>query len=82
MSTINSQTSAGVAVVFACLGGKFRVRLDDPTAKPGSRWGDVLDDSGVRIGDASDYIYGGRGFAVHTRPFGGFVSEDQIEFVR
>lgn len=82
MGTINATTDSVSAVVHACMGGKFRVRLEDPKAKPGSRWGDVLDDNGVRIGDASDYIYGGRGFAIHTRPFGGFVSEEQIEFVR
>lgn len=42
----------------------------------------VLDDAGNVIGSASDYIYSGSGFAVHTRPFGGYVAESQIEFVR
>jgi hypothetical protein len=81
MATINADTNSVEAVWFSLLGGKFRVRLTDDNG-PGRRYGQVLDDAGNQIGDASDSIYGGRGFAVHTRPFGGFVPEEQIEFVK
>lgn len=58
-----------------------RVRLDDPDAPAGRRRGYVLDEAGEIIGDVSDRIYGGRGFAIHTAPFGGFVDAGQVEFV-
>lgn len=60
---------------------RFRVRLSDPDALPGRRSGYVLDEQNHIIGDASDRIYGGTGFAVHTLPFGGYVPNDQIVFV-
>jgi len=74
--------SDSVAQVWSYLsGGKFRVRLDKPKARLGMRRGVVLDNAGNVIGDASDYIYGGTGFCVHTKPFGGYVPNDQIDFV-
>lgn len=79
-TTISANTSPVDAVFHSVLGGKFRVRLTRDNG-PGRRSGEVLDDAGNRIGDASDYIYGGRGYAVHTRPFGGFVPESQIVYV-
>lgn len=79
--TISENTPALTAVIFACTGGKFRVRLEDPDALPGERFGYVLDDNGTVIGDACDRIYGGGGFAVHTGPFAGYVPFYQIEFV-
>lgn len=81
MATIQDTTNPVQAVWHACSGGRFRVKLRDKRAKPGSRGGYVLDDAGNVIGDASDYIYGGRGFAIHTKPFGGYVPDDQIDFV-
>jgi len=81
MSTISKDTNSVIAVWHAVTGGKFRIKLRDRKAKPGQREGSVLDDAGNVIGSASDYIYGGSGFAVHTRPFGGYVAENQIEFV-
>lgn len=82
--TITNETNPITAVWHSITGGKFRVRLTIDkynSDQPGKRYGDVLDNDGNRIGDASDYIYGGRGFAIHTRPFGGFVPLEQIEFV-
>lgn len=81
MSTITATTNPVNAVWHSLTGGKFRVKLENKRAVPGRRYGQVLDDNGNQIGDASDYIYGGRGFAVQTRPFGGFVPVEQIEFV-
>ena len=78
--TIREDTSPVAAVWFSLLGGKFRIRLIGDNC-PGRRTGDVLDDDGNIIGSAHDSIYGGHGFAVHTKPFGGFVPEDQIDFV-
>ena len=69
------------AVLYALFGGKYVVRLTDATARPGRRSGEVLDSTGAVIGDASDFIYGGAGFCVHTRAFGGYVPADQIVFV-
>jgi hypothetical protein len=68
------------AVLYSLLGGKYLVRLTNKAARPGERSGAVLDAAGNVIGNASDYIYGGRGFAVHTKPFGGFVPSEQIVF--
>ena len=81
MKTIKEDTNPVTAVWFALMGGKFRVRLhveDHPTV---SRWGDVLDDDDNVIGSASDFIYGGRGFAIHTKAYGGFVPSENIDFV-
>lgn len=74
------------AVWHSLMGGKFRVRLsawpNEPVdTRPGHRFGDVLDEDGTVIGSAHDSTYGGRGFVVHTKPYGGFVPCDQIEFV-
>lgn len=81
MPTITSETSSVVAVVFSLVGGRFRVRLDDPKARAGERSGDVLDDAGNVIGHATDHIYGGRGYCVSTKPFGGYVPAEQIDLV-
>ncbi len=59
----------------------FRVILTNDNG-PGRRFGAVIDEQGAEIGTAHDYPYGGRGFAVHTREFGGFVPVDSVEFVR
>lgn len=69
--------------VFGIISGslKIRVRLEDAKAEPGRRYGYVIDANDAVIGDASDRIYGGRGFAVHTAPFGGYVPSEQILFV-
>ena len=81
MATISRDTSPVDAVWFAISGGTFRIRLSGHAMRPGQRSGEVLDDAGNVIGSASDYIYGGRGFAVHTPAYGGFVSTDQVVFV-
>jgi hypothetical protein len=81
MTTISQETDSVAAVFFAVLGGKFRLRLEDPKAPPGRRFADVLDDQGNRIGGAYDYVYSGTGYAVHTRAFAGYVPEAQIEYV-
>lgn len=80
-TTITSNTHPVDALRHTLLGGKFIVRLSDPEAKPGHRSGYVLDDAGDIIGDASDYIYSGRGYAVHTGPFAGFVPAEDIVIV-
>ncbi len=74
---------SSMETVFGIISGslKIRVKLEDPNADSGRRYGYVIDESGNVIGDASDRIYGGRGFAVHTAPFGGYVPADQIVFV-
>ena len=79
-TTIDAQWPAVEAVLFAVFGGTFRLRLTSDDG-PGSRHADVLDDAGNVIGSASDYIYGGRGWAVSSRPFAGYVAEHQVEFV-
>lgn len=81
MTTIDNNTSSVDAVWHAVTGGKFRIRLLPQEKGSRSRWGIVLNDKGEQIGDANDYTYGSRGFAVHTGPYGGFVSIEQIEFV-
>jgi hypothetical protein len=79
--TINDKTDALTGIIFSCIGGKFHVKLDDPEAKPGFRFGQVVDDNGNQIGRASDYLYSGRGFAINTAPYAGFVPLDQVQFV-
>jgi hypothetical protein len=81
MPTLDSDTNSLAALLFALGGGKFRVRLEDPNARPGSRRGAVLNDTGESIGEAADGTYDGAGFAVHTKPFAGYVALEQIEFV-
>ena len=81
VTTIDRNTDSLSAVWHAITGGRFRVRLDDPKAPAGKRSGAVLDDRDEVLGTASDYIYGGAGFCVHTRAFGGYVALEQIEFV-
>lgn len=79
-TTITADTSPVAAVRHAVAGGKFIIRLDRDNG-PGRRSGSVLDDAGNVIGDASDYIYGGRGYAVHTAAYAGFVSESEAVYV-
>lgn len=81
MITLQADTDPLTAIMFNLGGGIFRVRLYEPDAVEGRRTGLVLDDKDDVIGTASDYIYGASGFAVHTRPFAGFVPAKQIEFV-
>lgn len=81
MTTIRTDTNPVGAVMFAVLGGTFRVRLTEGTPDKAGRSGHVLDDSGAVIGSAHDLTYGLRGFTVSTSPFAGFVPTRQIEFV-
>jgi hypothetical protein len=76
--TIRDDTSPVAGVLYAVLGGRFIVRLDDPKAEPGRRSGRVLDDDGNVIGTASQYPYGASGYAVHTKAYGGFVPIAQV----
>lgn len=54
---------------------RIRIHLTDNDG-PGRRFGNVVDQQGNTIGSAHDYIYGGRGYAVHTERFGGFVPDN------
>jgi hypothetical protein len=66
-------------VLYACFGGEFCIVLDDKSAKPGSRWGKVINDAGEVIGQAYDYIYGGRGWTVHILDgYSGFVADQNV----
>jgi hypothetical protein len=76
MATIRDDTNPVCAAYFAVVGGTFRLR----EAESGAGY-DVLDDDGNVIGAASRSCYGASGFAVHTKPFAGFVPEAQIEYV-
>lgn len=81
-STITDSTDSHTAVLFAVLGGSFRIRLRDCKRDSyGRRSGDVLDDAGNVIGYAHDLIYGASGFTVETRPFAGYVPNDKVVFV-
>ena len=73
--TITAHTNSVDAVWHALTDGKFILRHDgrDDT------FCDVLDDAGNVIGSAHR-IYSD-GYAVQTRPFGGYVSDKQIVFV-
>ena len=79
--TINANTNSVAAVMYSCLGGKFRIKLENNHALPGHRYGAVLDDNGNTIGHAYDYTYHGGGFAVHTDPYAGYVPLTQIDFI-
>jgi hypothetical protein len=67
-----------VAIVWlTCLGAKWRLRRI-----PGDEhFCQVIGEDGQVIGSASNLIYGDRGWAVHTKPFGGFVAADEVVFV-
>lgn len=80
MTTIKADTDSYTGVLFAVLGGIFRLRITDGT-EPGHRSAHVLDDEGELIGSAHDLIYGARGWAVSTHAYGGFVSAAQVELV-
>lgn len=77
---LTNDTDCVTAVAYACLGGMFRLRLTEDDG-PGRRHAEVLDDAGAVIGSAYDYVYGGRGFSVWTKPYAGYVPMSQIEFV-
>lgn len=70
-------------IIFASvLGGlRWTVQLRDGDRSPGLRSGLVIDRDGTVIGDASDYIYGGRGFAIHTRSFAGYVPAIDVDLI-
>jgi hypothetical protein len=71
-TTITQDTSPLAAVTFAVMGGAFIIRKvgwSDNIA-------DVLDNDGNVIGGAHR-IYS-NGWAVHTRPYGGYVPDSQI----
>lgn len=55
---------------------KFRLKTTDDTKK----WAQVLDVDGKVIGDANQ-MYGNGGWAVHTAPYAGYASADEVEFV-
>lgn len=75
MTTINQETKCVEAVWFAVLGGKFILRKDGDS----DRFCYVLDDEGNVIGSAQR-IYA-NGYAVHTKPYAGYVNDKQIVFV-
>lgn len=81
MTTISKSTLPLAAELHAIAGGKIRIKLKNKRAPAGRRYGQVLDENNNVIGDASDAVFGGRRFSIHTRPFGGFVPVEQIEFV-
>jgi hypothetical protein len=58
----------------------IRIRLLSDNGA-GRRHGEVLNGEGTVIGSAQDYTYDGRGYAVHTVPFAGFVAEHEVEYV-
>ena len=74
-TTITDDTSPTAAVYFAILGGKFYLRRVDWSPNIA----DVLNDSGEVIGSAHR-IYS-NSWAVHTKPFGGFVPDSQVVYV-
>lgn len=80
MTTISKDMTALEGVFFAIGGGKFKVRLYE---RKGSRYrsGVVLDNEGNVIGSASDYTYGGAGWAIHTPMYAGHASLDQVVIV-
>jgi hypothetical protein len=74
--TIKDTTDPLTAMWFALSQGTFRIRMRQDGLS-----GEVLDDDDNVIGSASTYLYGSRGFSVHTRPFAGFVSRDQVQLI-
>ncbi len=63
------------AVMAVCLGqAKWIGRGDEHS-------GVVLDSEGNAVGSYSDCAYGVRGFAVHTKEFGGFVKRDELQIL-
>lgn len=74
-TTIDKDTPPVAAVYFAVLGGKFLLRRVNWSPNVA----DILNNSGEIIGSAQR-IYSD-GWSVHTRPFGGYVPDDQIVYV-
>jgi hypothetical protein len=54
------------------------VRRVGSIRRVGDRIGNVVNEDGYVICSAHDYIYGRRGYAVHTVPFAGYVPEEYI----
>jgi hypothetical protein len=82
---MTGQEDSVTSVWAMCLGtGKYLLRRDKGTAtyhdSIASKWAQVVNEQGERIGDAHQ-MYADGGWAVHTRPFAGYVSPDQIQFV-
>jgi hypothetical protein len=75
---INGQEPALAQVHLALFGGKYLLRIIDP-ANP--TYGEILSPAGTVIGMATRSCYGLRGWAVHTKAFGGFVPNEQIVLV-
>lgn len=75
--------ASAVSIIWAsAIGGlRWTVQLTPGDRSPGARSGLVIDRDGTVIGDASDYIYGGRGFAIHTRAFAGYVSAADVDLI-
>lgn len=69
MGTITNDMSPVAAALFACAGGKFRFRDEGGSIR-------VLDDQNRVIGSAHRFYCDG--YAVHTRPFAGYVSDSQV----
>ncbi len=80
MATISSETDPLSAAMFSVLGGKFHLRITEDQGV-GCRYADVLDDAGNKIGYAYDYLYPGSGWGVWTRPYAGYVPNEQVEVV-
>jgi hypothetical protein len=64
--------------VMAVVLGLVRWRLRRDSSNSG--WANVLNAAGDVIGGASQ-IYANGGWAVHTKPFAGYVGPDEITFV-
>lgn len=75
--TIDNSTDSVAGVWFALLGGKFLLRIDHEFS---STFADVLDSCGNVIGSATQ-MYADGGWAVHTKPYAGYVEPSQIIFV-
>jgi hypothetical protein len=74
-------TDARTVFIYATFGGKFKVRLHDPNAERGNRWGSVIDNDGEVIGSANDSTYAGRHWCISTVPYAGCADLDQVEIV-
>ena len=75
--TMTGSEDSVTAVWAQCLGvGKYLL-VRDPDSKT---WARVINEKGEQIGDANQ-MYSDGGWAVHTRPFAGYVPPSQVEFV-
>jgi hypothetical protein len=80
MKTIGADTDALTGVVFAVMGGKFRVRLRNDVDSRW-RWGYVLDEEGNIIGCAQDMTYSGSGWCIEVKAYHGYAPLDQVVIV-